>query len=71
MDKIVVEWLDKSCGRVRTIPRAMLILARELSRARILPAQDSCCRCTSYGPDTCADCWLKWAEAKAREDGND
>lgn len=36
-------------------------LSRELSRARILPDQDRCCRCKEYGPETCARCWREMA----------
>ena len=40
-------------------------LAGELSRARIRPDQDRCCRCTEYGYEACKACWIRGAEVEA------
>ena len=40
-------------------------LAGELSRARIRPAQDRCCRCIDYGYEACKACWIHCSEVAA------
>ena len=43
-------------------------LAGELSRARIRPDHDRCCRCTEYGYEACRLCWINISEIAAYKD---
>ncbi|MCR5257247.1 MAG: hypothetical protein K6E40_03700 [Desulfovibrio sp.] len=63
-------YVERETARQEQEPlrRQAAILARELSRNRILVNHARCCQCPDYGAEACAKCWLEWSARRAKEE---